>query len=656
MKKQISISLLSFILAICCIGEHAFAKGSINTLPCVETVDISNYAPEEEGILSKSHTDVSYQCGRQQSCHKQQGIRLAPLPGSSGLTPNCNKSVGNNNENIRNAADLLMVTWDSFKTKCDLSKYHISYQQFKDLIPSLLNRYPRYFYLDGSYTYYQNSDGCISDVICNFKYDKAQIKTMVSDYDTAVGKILEEVSPSWSDLEKALYFNDYLTSHCEYDTTYSKYSAYDALVDRKAVCQGYSLAYMELLSHVGIPCKVVSSASLDHAWNMVYINNHYYYVDVTWNDPLGNYQGRAGHTFFLKSEAYFRSQEGKHLVDDDWVVDGGWDIHDADDSSYDNYFWNTMDTAFYYIDGFWYAFDGKEHIKKYSCHNGNFDAVEDVVVIDDIWYVIGKNNSFWTEKYVGTGKYGNAFYYSSPDKIYRLDVNTREANIIYELSTEEKSSGNIWSIYIDPDGKLYYFRSGKPWELAKQELALQLEKTINNQTNQITCYQIQFNGNGADSGNMDSIDNCFYGQTYSLGKNAFVYNHYEFAGWNTKPDGTGVPYGDNADIKNLTNQNYGVVTLYAQWKSQKELSAQGNNAQKTKLSYTSLKLKKGKSAKLELLNNTEKVSWKITSGKKCISLKNKSNKSVTVKGGKKGVAKVQALVGNKKYVCTVKVL
>lgn len=299
--------------------------GKINPSSSVKTEDISKYVLQKGGIPSKDYVkscaDMSYKYSE--------------------------KSANSNNENIRNTADLLMATWDSFKTECNLSKYHISHEELNNLVSSLRNKYPSYFYLvSGGYVLCYNSNGYVTDVICGYKYDKAQLETMISDYNAAIGKILEGVNPSWSDLEKALYFNDYLASHCEYDTTYSKYTAYDALVDNKAVCEGYSLAYMELLSRVGIPCKRVSSNSLNHTWNMFYINNHYYYVDVTWNDPLGNFGGRAGHRFFLKSEAFFRSKEGEHLVADDWQIDDEWSIHDANDSFYDNYFWNNMDTAF----------------------------------------------------------------------------------------------------------------------------------------------------------------------------------------------------------------------------------------------------------------------------------------------------------------------
>ena len=57
-----------------------------------------------------------------------------------------------------------------------------------------------------------------------------------------------------------------------------------------------------------------------------------------------------------------------------------------------------------------------------------------------------------------------------------------------------------------------------------------------------------------------------------LSLNTYTRPGYEFVCWNTEPDGSGTSYGDGAEIRNLTSEEYdkgtgkGVVTLYAQWK------------------------------------------------------------------------------------------
>ena len=51
-----------------------------------------------------------------------------------------------------------------------------------------------------------------------------------------------------------------------------------------------------------------------------------------------------------------------------------------------------------------------------------------------------------------------------------------------------------------------------------------------------------------------------------LSRNTYTRKDYEFVEWNTKPDGTGLSYADEAEVKNLTAVDGGVVTLYAQWR------------------------------------------------------------------------------------------
>ena len=78
-------------------------------------------------------------------------------------------------------------------------------------------------------------------------------------------------------------------------------------------------------------------------------------------------------------------------------------------------------------------------------------------------------------------------------------------------------------------------------------------------------------------------------------------------------------------------------------------------AKKMRLNTGKLTVTKGKSKTLKVKNTKNKVKWKILSGKRCVTLKKKSKTSVTVKGKKRGTAKVQAIIGKKKLVCRVTV-
>ena len=59
-----------------------------------------------------------------------------------------------------------------------------------------------------------------------------------------------------------------------------------------------------------------------------------------------------------------------------------------------------------------------------------------------------------------------------------------------------------------------------------------------------------------------------YDELVKLHANTYTYEGYKFVGWNTKADGTGVAYEDEATVKNLTAE--GNVVLYAQWEEVEE--------------------------------------------------------------------------------------
>lgn len=58
---------------------------------------------------------------------------------------------------------------------------------------------------------------------------------------------------------------------------------------KRAVCDGFSLAFSYVINRVGIECGVVSgygtkeSYNSEHMWNIVRLNGKYYHLDVTWD-------------------------------------------------------------------------------------------------------------------------------------------------------------------------------------------------------------------------------------------------------------------------------------------------------------------------------------------------------------------------------------
>lgn len=81
-------------------------------------------------------------------------------------------------------------------------------------------------------------------------------------------------------------------------------------------------------------------------------------------------------------------------------------------------------------------------------------------------------------------------------------------------------------------------------------------------------YKVRFQPNGADAGGMKDVD-CAYDSYKTIPNIGFSKNHYDFAGWNTKYDGTGKVYGDGDKVYNLSSTRGGLIHLFAQWSPSK---------------------------------------------------------------------------------------
>ena len=101
--------------------------------------------------------------------------------------------------------------------------------------------------------------------------------------------------------EKAREVHDYLIRNVQYDYSKNSYKSYGALVEGGAVCQGYALAYREVLLHLDVKCNVIVGTTSQglHAWNLVEVNGSNYFIDVTWDDKD---DGKVYYAWFMLTQ------------------------------------------------------------------------------------------------------------------------------------------------------------------------------------------------------------------------------------------------------------------------------------------------------------------------------------------------------------------
>lgn len=104
-----------------------------------------------------------------------------------------------------------------------------------------------------------------------------------------------------SDYRKAFGIYDYICKNIVYDEAAQNLSAYDALMTKTAVCQGYATLFYRLALELDLDCRVISGTSKGqrHGWNIVKIRDIYYYVDATWD------AGGLRYLNFLVGQDYF---------------------------------------------------------------------------------------------------------------------------------------------------------------------------------------------------------------------------------------------------------------------------------------------------------------------------------------------------------------
>ena len=121
-----------------------------------------------------------------------------------------------------------------------------------------------------------------------------------AEMDTAVSALLGQLNVSGEDdYTKLRAIYDYLTENITYDydnlgnDSYKlKHTAYAALINKTAVCQGYSALLYRLALELGVDCRMIpgNSDGQAHVWNIAELNDRYYNLDSTWDAGLPIYQ------------------------------------------------------------------------------------------------------------------------------------------------------------------------------------------------------------------------------------------------------------------------------------------------------------------------------------------------------------------------------
>lgn len=254
----------------------------------------------------------------------------------------------------------------NYKESFNVYEYKINTDDFLDIYSQVINNNPDLFFVSGTFSYnYVTTDNCVYEVTPFYTMEQSEAEEAKTIFENGAQKALSKLDSSMNDVQKCLVLHDYICDAATYPDVFDDdgnviddneiyHTAYGFFSDGNVVCAGYTLAYSYLLNRIGIETTYVTSEIMTHAWNKVKINGNWYNIDLTFDDLSygGNGTNTFGdmeHVFFMKSDEYFAGEAGHFHF-------GGYTsiYAPSNDTSYDNYFWNDIDTFIPVVNGDYY--------------------------------------------------------------------------------------------------------------------------------------------------------------------------------------------------------------------------------------------------------------------------------------------------------------
>ncbi|MBQ4562421.1 MAG: S-layer homology domain-containing protein [Clostridia bacterium] len=267
-------------------------------------------------------------------------------------------------------------------------------------------------------------------------------ESYVKDVETCkakAGELLYGIkdNDSLDTVTKALLLYDRLAMICRYDNEsvaagvveFGSDTMYGPFIKGKAICTGYTGAYMYLLREIGVDSRTVRSKDGEvtvHAWLVVTMNGIEYHADLTYDDSEPDVQGRMAHDYFLISSARLNSL-GQNKI---------YHKHNFEltDTRYEDKYWKNSETQIVFADGFIYFINNRiekeRGIYLVDPADPTYTPVK-LIDLTDYWIKSKVGNSYEAyANYHCLSTDGNVIFYSTPRNIYAYDLTKGTTRVI----------------------------------------------------------------------------------------------------------------------------------------------------------------------------------------------------------------------------------
>lgn len=230
----------------------------------------NNYFTDKEDVVTDSSKVISH------------------IASQSKLFTSDKKDFINSEEELKSAVIEMIMAWERER---EFMIPALTYEQVEKGIQDAISSMKDY---PGYYSAVSSTESATSDVSLtlriNYKISKIDFDASVKKAESIIDEIIYE---GMTPFEKTLAIHDYLVDHIAYTDNIEAsdeliYTMYGALIHGDAVCQGYAEAFQYLSTLADIESIIIqgTAGGLAHAWNMVKLEDEWYHVDTTWDDPV----------------------------------------------------------------------------------------------------------------------------------------------------------------------------------------------------------------------------------------------------------------------------------------------------------------------------------------------------------------------------------
>lgn len=168
----------------------------------------------------------------------------------------------------------------------------------------------------------------------NFRSNFDQYLEISSQQQQTLTPLLNQIinDPKYQDMPLYAKIVNFVAEYIQYDINYfaKLLSVEEILATKKGVCSEYATLFNALARTAKIPSSIVHGYAWGeydkfepHAWNMIFVNNKWIYVDPTWKLSSGNVS--ASHIYIKDNRkeeilVKYQGQDSKIIIDRDFKI------------------------------------------------------------------------------------------------------------------------------------------------------------------------------------------------------------------------------------------------------------------------------------------------------------------------------------------------